>query len=209
MILLTQLLCLTLFNCNLWKNFQKLKQCGQLIISITVSQNHRTVEIGRDHCRSSGPTDLLKRDHLQLVAQDHIQAAFEQLQGWRLHNRSGQSMTVLGHSHSEKVFPDLQIESPVCVRCLLSCHWTPLKSTWLHLLYAFLTGIYLHWWNSPIEPSLLQAKLSQFSQPFLTEEMLQSLNHLSSPLLDCLQQLGISLVLGDPELNAAPQVWPY
>jgi len=39
--------------------------------------------------------------------------------------------------------------------------------------------------RSPL--SLLQVKQSQLFQPFLTEEMLQSLNHLCGPLLDSLQ----------------------
>ena len=42
------------------------------------------------------------------------------------------------------------------------------------------------------EPSLLQAGQSQLSQPFLTEEMLQSLHHLHGPLLDCLQYVFLS-----------------
>jgi len=36
------------------------------------------------------------------------------------------------------------------------------------------------------EPSLLQAEQSQFSQPFPTEEMLQTLNLLCGPSLDSL-----------------------
>ena len=56
---------------------------------------------------------LLKQGLLQLVAQEHVQMAFEHLQGWRLHNLSGQPVPVLGHPHSEKVFPDAQREPPV------------------------------------------------------------------------------------------------
>jgi len=37
------------------------------------------VEVGRDLYRSSGPTPLLKQGHLDLVAQDHVQMAFEDL----------------------------------------------------------------------------------------------------------------------------------
>ena len=71
------------------------------------------VEAGRDLWRSSGPTPLLKQGHLGQVASDHVQIAFEYLQGWRLHNLSGQPVPVLGHPHSKKVFPDVQREPPV------------------------------------------------------------------------------------------------
>jgi len=39
--------------------------------------------------------------------------AFKYLQGWRLHNLSGQPVPVLSHPHSEKVFPDVQREPSV------------------------------------------------------------------------------------------------
>ena len=44
---------------------------------------------------------LLKQDHLEPVAQDHGQTAFEYLQGGRLHNLSGQLVPVLSHPHSK------------------------------------------------------------------------------------------------------------
>ena len=43
----------------------------------TESQNHKMVEVGRHLWRSSCPTPLLKQGHLQAVAQDHVQTAFE------------------------------------------------------------------------------------------------------------------------------------
>ena len=49
-----------------------------------VLQTRRLVEVGKDLWRSSGPTPLLEQGHLELVAQDHIQMAFEYLQGGRL-----------------------------------------------------------------------------------------------------------------------------
>uniref|UniRef100_A0A8C0ES58 receptor protein-tyrosine kinase n=1 Tax=Bubo bubo TaxID=30461 RepID=A0A8C0ES58_BUBBB len=59
--------------------------------------------------RSSGghlvQCPLLKQGHLELVAHNHIQTAFEYLQGWRLHNLPGQPVPVLGHPHSQKVLP--------------------------------------------------------------------------------------------------------
>jgi len=33
--------------------------------------------------------------------------------GWRLHNLTEQPVPVLGHPHSDKVFPDVQREPPV------------------------------------------------------------------------------------------------
>ncbi|KAK4831098.1 hypothetical protein QYF61_015296, partial [Mycteria americana] len=50
------------------------------LASITV-MNHRMVEVGRGLWRSAGPTPLLKQGHLEPVAQDHFQMAFEYLQG--------------------------------------------------------------------------------------------------------------------------------
>ena len=41
------------------------------------------VQVGRDLWRLSGLTPLLKQGHLEPVAQDHVQMAFEYLQRWR------------------------------------------------------------------------------------------------------------------------------
>jgi len=43
------------------------------------SQNHRMAEAGGDLLRSCGPAPLLKQDHLEPVAQDHVQTAFDYL----------------------------------------------------------------------------------------------------------------------------------
>lgn len=61
------------------------------------SQNHRTVEVGRK-LEIIWPNPVLKNGHLEQVAQDHVQAAFEDLRGRRLHSLSLQSMPVLSHS---------------------------------------------------------------------------------------------------------------
>jgi len=61
--------------------------------------NHRMVEVGSDLWRSSCPALLLKQGHLEQVAHDHVQMAFEYLQRWRLHNLSEQPVPVLGHPH--------------------------------------------------------------------------------------------------------------
>jgi len=57
---------------------------------VIFSQNYRIFEVGSDLWRSSCATYLLMQSHLEVVAKDHVQIAFEYLQGWRLHNKSGQ-----------------------------------------------------------------------------------------------------------------------
>ena len=93
------------------------------------SQNYRMLEVKRDLWRSSGQHRLLKQDHLQPISQDHVQMAFEYLQGWRHHNFFGQPLPVLGHPHSSTVFPDVQKEPlvfqfvPVASCRLIGHHW--------------------------------------------------------------------------------------
>lgn len=49
-----------------------------------------------------------------MVAQDHTQDIFEDLQEWRMHNLCRQAMQVTDQSPSStKLFPDVQRESPV------------------------------------------------------------------------------------------------
>ena len=45
------------------------------------------IEVGRDLWRSSGPRPLLKQGHLETVAQDHVQTAFEYLQLYQPHSK--------------------------------------------------------------------------------------------------------------------------
>ncbi|XP_068808482.1 uncharacterized protein [Struthio camelus] len=66
--------------------------------------------------------------------------------------------------------------------------------------------MYIHIDQIPPQSSLLQAKQAQLSQPFLIGEMLQPPNHLSSPSLDSLQELHVSLLLGNPEVDTVLQV---
>lgn len=61
----------------------------------------------------------------------------------------------------------------------------------------------------PSQPFLLQAKQAELPQPFLLREMLGSPNHLCSSLLDSLQELQVSIVLGSPALDMSLQMWPY
>lgn len=46
-------------------------------------QNHKTAEACRDLWGPSGPTSLHKQGHPELVAHNHVQAGFEDLQKWR------------------------------------------------------------------------------------------------------------------------------
>lgn len=39
------------------------------------TKDHRVIEVGRDLWRLSGPSSLLKQEHLEQVAQNHIQVA--------------------------------------------------------------------------------------------------------------------------------------
>lgn len=125
-----------------------------------------------------------------LAAQGHVQMAFEYLHSWRLHSLSGQPVPMPSHPYSQKVLPDVLTEPPVFhfMPFLLSLgtneNSPPLAS--LHLS----SGIYIHWWD-PTQPSFLQTKQSQVSQPFCVGEML---HHLSIPLT--LEQMHASL--GEP-----------
>ena len=51
-----------------------------------LSQNHRTVGVGRDLCGSYSPTPLPTQGHLQQAAQGLVQVRLEYLQRGRLHN---------------------------------------------------------------------------------------------------------------------------
>ena len=87
-------------GCNLAASFAKVHYQENIFFLIYIKpQKHRMVEVGRDLRRSSGPTTLLKQGHLDPVAQDHVQAASEYLQGWSLQNLSGQPVVVLSHPH--------------------------------------------------------------------------------------------------------------
>jgi len=72
-----------------------------------LSQNNRKAVVGRDLWRSSCPTPLLKQDHLEWLAQDHVQMAYQYLQGWRLLNLSGKPVSAL--TYGKKVFPYVQM----------------------------------------------------------------------------------------------------
>lgn len=46
--------------------------------------------VRRDHLEVTCSNLLLQQGHPEQAVQDHVLAAFENLQGWRLHNISGQ-----------------------------------------------------------------------------------------------------------------------
>lgn len=96
--------------------------------------------------------------------------SFEYLQGGRLHNIS--DLWIL-----KAVIPDAKTKA--LSHCFMSCPWTPLKKKPRLCLRVF---TYMN--KIMLKPPLLQAKESQFSQPFLTQEVLQFLNYLYSPSLD-------------------------
>jgi len=82
---------------------------------------------------------MLKQGHLEPVAQDHVQMAFENLQGWRLHNLLGLPVPVVSHLCSEKTSC-----ISVFAHCLWSCHRAPLGSAGLHFLCTLLGHVYMH-----------------------------------------------------------------
>jgi len=95
------------------------------------SQNHRMVEVGRVLWRSPCLTPLFKWGPLQTVGQDHVQMAFEYLQGGRLHHLSGQPVPVLSLPYSER-----------------SVSWCSDGTSYVSVFIAFgpVTG---HYWKEP------------------------------------------------------------
>lgn len=64
-----------------------------------VSQNPRIPEAGMDFWQTNGPISFSRLSHLP---RPHPTKGFGHLQGWRLHNFSGQPVQVLNLPHSEK-----------------------------------------------------------------------------------------------------------
>lgn len=120
----------------------------------------------------------------------------------RLRKLSGQIVLMLDHPQSKQVFHygrwTLLYFSCAC--WLLSCHWVQLKRAWLYCLCTFPSGAN----KSSCEPHLLQANSPRFFifQPVLIQEELQSLLHLCGPVLDLLQYVYVSPLLGSLELDA-------
>lgn len=120
---------------------------------------------------------LSKQGHLQAVAKDH---EFKYLQDGDS-TISGQPVPAFSHSHSEKMFPDVQVDSAscvsVCAHCLLS--WAPLDKR--QALFSLPFCLYLQVLERSTM-SLLFSRMkiqSQLSQPFFIDEVLQTLRQLA------------------------------
>jgi len=118
------------------------------------------MEVGRDLWRWSSPTTLPNQSHLELVAQDYVQTAFEYLQGGTLQHLSGQPVPVFSHPHSKKVFPDIRMESPVI-------HFVPIASGPFtghrgkepdSVLFTPSLQVFIDFDDIPHAPSFVQAK---------------------------------------------------
>jgi len=77
---------------------------------IFILGNHKIVQLGRDHLRSSSPTTLLKQSQLEQVKPRAVSSDLEYLHRWTLHNVSGQLVPVFDQSHRKKVFCCVQME---------------------------------------------------------------------------------------------------
>jgi len=71
-----------------------------MTISGRCSQSDGMVKVGSDLWSWSCSTPLLKHGHLKQVAQDHVQMAFEYLQGWRFQSLCGQTVLMFFYPHS-------------------------------------------------------------------------------------------------------------
>jgi len=108
-----------------------------------------------------------------------------------------QPVSVLVHPQSEKVFLIFRhnlLYFSLCVMPLVLSLDTAIKSVALSSLHSPFRYLYALIRSLP-EPFLLQAKQSQFSQPFLTGEVVQFLYRLHGPSLDSLQSVHVCLLL--------------
>ena len=163
------------------------------------------VEVRRDLWRSSGLMPLLKQGHLEPAGQDHVQTAFEYLQGGRLHNLLWLLVPVFRYPCSKELFPIFRVNflcfnlCPLPLVLSLGTTEKSLAPSSLHLPFS---------WDLP-KPCLLQAEQPHLSQPFLMWEMIWSLHHPCGPPLNFLQYVYAFLVLSSPELDPALQAWPH
>ena len=115
-----------------------IRGCIQVLVDFFhswITEKQGMVEVGRD----------LWSNPFRASCPDHVKIAFEYLQGWRLHNFSGQPVQVLSHPHSKKVFPDVQTACPVFLFVpIASGPVTALKRAWVHPLRTLRSGIYTH-----------------------------------------------------------------
>lgn len=136
---------------------------------------------------------------------------FGYLQAGRCHKPSRQPVLVVSYSQSEKMFPDVQKEYPVF-------HFVPAASGpgtghyWKEPGSIFTPSlqIFMYAGKIPAELSLLQTDQSQLSQPYSTEEVLQSLDmFVTLCWLDSLQYVPTFVLLKSPEQATALQMWPH
>jgi len=159
----------------------------------------------RDLWRSSCPASLLKQGHLELV----VQTVFEYSQTWRLHTLPGQPIPVLSHPRSTKMFPGFQSESPllqfvpVAPGPITGYHWTEPSS----VLYVSSLQVFIYFDENPPEPSPAWTVPALSAFPRRRDS--PSLTYLGGPLLDSVQYVHDSLVLGSPELDSTLQVWAH
>ena len=130
------------------------------------------------------------------AAQSHIQPGLECLQGWGIHNLLGQPAPVRHHPLGEKIPSNIQPKPPLSQ--LKPFHLVLSLSTLVNSCSPSCLCAPFKYWKDTMRSSqsLLQAKQSQFPQPFPTGEVLQPSDHLSGPPLDPLQELHVLPVLG-------------
>lgn len=75
------------------------------LLRLAVTSGGQLVSLSFSQCSSFEHSPMLKHGHLQEVAEDHIQLAFEDL-----HNLFGQPVSVLSHLHHKEVLPSVQWE---------------------------------------------------------------------------------------------------
>lgn len=109
-------------------------------------------------------------------------------------------MPVLSHLHSAEELPDVQIESPV-FQLMPIAHYPSTGHQWKE---SVLFAPSLHYLQILVRfpQSLLQAGQSELSQPFLTGEVLQTLDHLSGLPLDSFQYVHAFDLLRSAKLDS-------
>jgi len=167
-------------------------------VQLSASQNHPEALNGGGGEGPLGPSGpaAVPAGHPEQGAQSHVHAAFGDLHGGHS-TVSGQSLPALSHLHNRCSGRASCV--PVCAhRLFFLALGTALQSP---------SSISAQGWAPPAP--LLQAKQPQLSQLLFTPEVLQALHHLAGPLLDSLQHVWVSLVLGGPKLDPAHQARPH
>lgn len=90
-----------------------------VFIVVAETQNHRITDGRRDFEVTYSNSFAQAQEQ---VTHEHIQMAFEYLQGRRLHSCSGQPIPVFNHPHSFFLHSEKIPRVSVCAHFLLSCH---------------------------------------------------------------------------------------